>query len=67
MPVAPEFFLKVRAANADNYMKTNRTILIALLTLLAWAGQAWAQGTAFTYQGRLNDGAGPANGTYDIR
>jgi hypothetical protein len=25
------------------------------------------QGTAFTYQGRLNDGAGPANGTYDLR
>ena len=27
----------------------------------------FAQGTAFTYQGRLNDGANPANGTYDIR
>lgn len=26
-----------------------------------------AQGTAFTYQGRLNDGAGAANGTYDAR
>jgi hypothetical protein len=26
-----------------------------------------AQGTAFTYQGRLNDGANPANGTYDLR
>ena len=26
-----------------------------------------AQGTAFTYQGRLNDGGSPANGVYDIR
>lgn len=28
---------------------------------------AYAQGTAFTYQGRLNDGANPANGTYDLQ
>ena len=27
----------------------------------------FAQGTAFTYQGRLNDGANPANGSYDLR
>src|ERR1051325_4856455 len=27
----------------------------------------FAQGTAFTYQGRLNDGANPANGVYDFR
>jgi len=25
-----------------------------------------AQGTAFTYQGRLNDGTAPANGSYDL-
>ena len=28
---------------------------------------ARAQGTAFGYQGRLNDNAGPANGVYDLR
>ena len=28
---------------------------------------AFAQGTAFTYQGRLNDGTDPAHGTYDFR
>ncbi|MFO1487400.1 MAG: hypothetical protein U1F65_02880 [Verrucomicrobiota bacterium] len=28
---------------------------------------AFAQGTAFTYQGRLNDGANPASGSYDLR
>lgn len=26
-----------------------------------------AQGTAFTYQGRLNDGSAPANGNYDLQ
>src|SRR5207237_1028485 len=26
----------------------------------------WAQGTAFIYQGRLNDGPGLASGTYDL-
>jgi hypothetical protein len=33
---------------------------------LAAAGQTLAQTTAFTYQGRLNDGASPANGLYDF-
>lgn len=28
---------------------------------------ASAQGTAFTYQGRFNDGNSPANGSYDFR
>ncbi|HKI69393.1 MAG TPA: hypothetical protein VKA67_07385, partial [Verrucomicrobiae bacterium] len=28
---------------------------------------AFAQGTAFTYQGRLSDGGSPANGTYGLR
>jgi hypothetical protein len=28
--------------------------------------QVLAQGTAFTYQGRLNDGVAPANGSYDL-
>ena len=29
--------------------------------------RVWGQGTAFTYQGRLNDGGAPANGNYDLR
>jgi formylglycine-generating enzyme required for sulfatase activity len=37
----------------------------ALITLLNLP--AFAQGTAFTYQGRLNDGANPARGSYDLR
>ena len=48
-------------------MKTR--IAICLFTALcgfASAVQVRAQGTAFTYQGRLNDGPAPANGLYDF-
>jgi len=38
---------------------------LAVITLLAF--NAHAQGTAFTYQGRLNDSGGSANGSYDFR
>jgi hypothetical protein len=46
--------------------------LSLLLLTVVWLGLttlnlAFAQGTAFTYQGRLNDGANPANGSYDLR
>jgi hypothetical protein len=44
--------------------------LISLTALTIFNHQiptASAQGTAFTYQGRLNDGANPANGIYDLR
>ena len=50
--------------------KSNRFIavlvLLALSTLDARLSTALAQGTAFTYQGRLNDGANPASGSYDL-
>ena len=38
----------------------------ALLTLVHQPATVHAQGTAFTFQGRLNDGASPANGNYDV-
>src|ERR1017187_8988551 len=41
--------------------------LFMVLALLAGVYQAAAQGTAFTYQERLNDGANPAAGIYDLR
>lgn len=41
------------------------------LALLSTAGfrfsTAFAQGTAFTYQGRLSDNGAPANGSYDVQ
>src|SRR4026207_2416339 len=49
--------------------RTSRLALGLLLftTLNSQLSTAHAQGTAFTYQGRLNDGANPANGIYDLR
>jgi hypothetical protein len=40
---------------------------LLLLTLDHASSTASAQGTAFTYQGRLNDGGNPATGLYDFR
>lgn len=41
--------------------------LLFVLTGLLAGSRAVAQGTAFTYQGSLADGAAAANGTYDLR
>ena len=41
--------------------------LLALATLDSQLSTAFAQGTAFTYQGRLNAGGNPATGIYDLR
>jgi hypothetical protein len=53
-------------------MKTKPTLklataLVSLATISAQISTARAQGTAFSYQGRLNDHGGPANGSYDLR
>jgi hypothetical protein len=40
---------------------------LALLATLNLQPSTFAQGTAFTYQGRLLDTGGPANGNYDMR
>lgn len=40
--------------------------LILILSLLS-AGTAWAQTSTFTYQGRLQDGGVPANGSFDMQ
>src|SRR6267154_996347 len=39
---------------------------IALSSLFAAVSPVFAQGTALTYQGRLNDGTNPAKGNYDL-
>jgi len=41
--------------------------LATLILALGSLAPAWAQGTAFTYQGRLSDNGAPANGSYDLR
>jgi hypothetical protein len=45
----------------------NITTIIGLLSLLASVTWAVAQGTAFTYQGGLNEGIAPATGVYDLQ
>jgi hypothetical protein len=42
------------------------TIALTLSTINVPLSTILAQGTGFTYQGRLNDGGSPANGSYDI-
>jgi hypothetical protein len=43
-------------------------VALALLSTLNFpVSTALAQGTAFTYQGQLNEGANPATGIYDLR
>jgi hypothetical protein len=41
--------------------------LLALSTLTSQLSTAFAQGTAFTYQGQLQDNGTPANGSYDLQ
>src|SRR5438876_372684 len=47
----------------NNSNLPSQLLLAAVLLLLAFMPTA-AQTTSFTYQGRLNDGGTPANGTY---
>jgi hypothetical protein len=51
-------------------MKTIISLTIASLSMFGVIfplPSLQAQGTAFTYQGQLNNGSGPANGLYDFR
>src|ERR1035438_10211376 len=47
-------------------MKTKIQPFLIALALIAGSHQAAAQGTAFTYQGQLQDNGTPASGTYDL-
>jgi FG-GAP-like repeat/Dockerin type I domain len=42
-------------------------VALLLIILNLQLSPLFAQGTAFTYQGRLTDGGSPANGIYDLR
>ena len=44
-----------------------RNLVSGLLLLLFCVGLIYAQTTSFNYQGRLTDGATPANGNYDLQ
>ena len=47
-------------------MKTN-PLLLTLLMFVSFESAVCAQGNAFSYQGRLNDGTNPASGNYDLQ
>src|SRR5262245_4567226 len=44
-----------------------RRFVLFLTICVACVGSAVAQTTSFTYQGKLNDGANPASGNYDMQ
>ena len=46
--------------------KTLALIGAALCSLFTFTSTAFAQGAAFTYQGRLHTNGAPANGSYDV-
>ena len=48
-------------------MKIKLKLHLLFLAILSASFLARAQGTAFTYQGRLNDHGAPANGNYDLQ
>src|ERR1041384_7930429 len=50
-------------------MKTKNSwrFVVVLWVLLGWTNLLHGQGTAFSYQGRLNDNGVPATGTYDLQ
>jgi Chaperone of endosialidase len=48
-------------------MKTKIQSLLIMLSCLAGVHQTFAQATAFTYQGQLQNNGAPANGTYDLQ
>ena len=51
----------------DSLMKIRILLLVSAVLSGFLPGRAAAQGTAFTYQGRLNDTGNPANGNYDLQ
>src|SRR6266436_5517674 len=67
----PDLELREDGKEQDQSMKNpiHKTILAAALslaTLMLQSSTLHAQGTAFTYQGQLKDGAASANGSYDL-
>jgi hypothetical protein len=59
-------------ANSSELLSNCRSLalrigFVSLLSTINFQLSTFAQGTAFTYQGRLNDGSSPVNGNYDMQ
>src|ERR1017187_8582067 len=67
-PSTPTILKPANNSVADQQMKAPYLFVfgIALCSLLTPVKPAFAQGTALTYQGRLNGGGNPASGSYDL-
>src|SRR5215831_12476498 len=48
-------------------LNQNLPVVLVLFSILNFSSIASAQGTAFTYQGRVQDNGSPANGTYNLQ
>jgi hypothetical protein len=55
-----------KLSQTNTRMKTKFNLHLLILALASLAGFARAQGPAFSYQGRLDDGGLPATGLYDF-
>jgi hypothetical protein len=68
LPPAPTLNPTPRSNQTMKHSARNLALGLGLLsTLSPQLSTCFAQGTAFTYQGRLDDGANPASGIYDLR
>jgi hypothetical protein len=59
--------VQVKNPNLNPSMKTQLINFLTLLALFASINEVAAQGTPFTYQGRLENNGNPAGGSYDFR
>ncbi|GAB4323923.1 MAG: hypothetical protein Kow0059_19360 [Candidatus Sumerlaeia bacterium] len=51
-----------------NFVRSYRLgVILTIAAMCGWAARAWAQGTAFTYQGELRVNGVPATGTFDLQ
>jgi hypothetical protein len=59
--------LKSSSTGASAMARQTSTAFATLVLLLCFGAATKAQTSVFTYQGRLSDGAGNANGTYEMQ
>jgi hypothetical protein len=58
--------IQPRANGWQGALGRHKLLLACSVALFFFAGEARAQTSAFTFQGRLNDSGAPANGNYDL-
>ena len=64
--MSPGAYRLAKTLKTMKILKTIAPLWFLALAILTCVNHAAAQGTAFTYQGRLDNGTNPANGSYDL-